>query len=94
MSKTKLSRVRKLRSRAKETTKKFKLELRKSLITALVAAFGFLIALSWRDVITSWMAKISATSPIKSNLLSAVIITIVSIMGILVVLAFSHENQK
>jgi len=91
---TAISKTHKLKLKAKETGIKFKRELRKSLITALVAAFGFLIALSWRDVITSWMAKISEASPIKSNLLSAVIITIVSVVGILVVLAFSHEDQK
>ncbi len=89
-----LSKTEKLKLKAKETSKKFKRELRKSLVTALVAAFGFLIALSWRDVITLWMEKISAISPIKSSLLSAVIITIISVIGILIVSKTGNEAKK
>lgn len=89
-----LTRRQKLKLKAKRSALKFKRELKKSMTTAIVAAFGFLIALSWRDVITSWMAKISATSPIKGNLVSAIIITVVSITGILIISKFSHEESK
>jgi len=89
-----LSKTEKLKLKAKETSKKFRRELRKSLVTALVAAFGFLIALSWRDVITSWVEKISEASPIKSNLLSAIIVTIVSVIGILIVSKTGNEAKK
>ena len=83
-----------LKLKAKKSALRFKRELKKSVITALVAAFGFLIALSWRDVITSWMEKISEASPIKSNLLSAIIVTIVCVIGILIISKLSHEEQK
>ncbi len=89
----KLTQRQKLKFKVKTSTLKFKRELKKSMTTAIVAAFGFLIALSWRDVITSWMAKISETSPIKGNLISAMIITVLSITGILIVSKFSHEER-
>ena len=94
MRNKKLSRGQKLELKARETSKRFKSELRKSIITALVAAFGFLIALSWRDVIVSWMAKISEASPVKNNMLVALIITIVSVIGILIISAFNNEGKK
>jgi hypothetical protein len=81
----KLTKKEKLKIKAKESARKFKLEIKKSVSTAIVAAFGFLIALSWRDVITEYVKKIEALSPLKGNLISAVIITIVSVIGILIV---------
>lgn len=90
----KLTNKEKLKLKAKESASKFKRELRKSTTTAIVAAFGFLIALTWRDVITEWVEKISSVSPLKSNLFSALIITVVSITGILIVSRFSHEKTK
>lgn len=93
MKKNEVSKKEKLKLKAKDSALKFKRELKKSLVTALVAAFGFLIALSWRDVLTLWMAKISEASPIKSNLLSAMIITIVSVIGILLISKFSQDGK-
>lgn len=69
----------------KEKAKKFNRELKKALYTAFLAAFGFLIALVWRDMIQSWVNKISATSPIQGQIISAVIVTFVCVIGILIV---------
>lgn len=91
-SEDKLSRREILKIKARESALNFKRELKKSVITALVAAFGFLIALSWRDVITSWVAKISEANPIKSGFMSAIIITCICVLGILIVSKFSHEK--
>ncbi len=71
--------------RAKEKAKRFNREVKKALYTAFLAAFGFLIALVWRDVIQSWIEKISATSPLQGQLVSALIVTIICVAGILIV---------
>lgn len=79
--------------KAKEQAKKFNRELKKALYTAFLAAFGFLIALVWRDVIQSWVNKISATSPIQGLLVSALIVTIICVIGILIVTRFLKVEE-
>ena len=69
----------------KERAKKFNNELKKSLNTAIVAAFGFLIALAWRDAITGYVNSLTSMSPLQGNLISAIIITIIGVVGILIV---------
>jgi len=83
----------KLKSHAKETAIKFKRELKRSMVTAIVAAFGFLIALSWRDVVVSWVEKFSELSPVKGNIITAIIITIISVIGILVISKLNNEER-
>jgi len=78
--------------RAKEKARKFNRELKKALYTAFLAAFGFLIALVWRDVIQSWVERISATSPVQGLLVSALIVTIICVIGILIVTRFLKEK--
>ena len=79
--------------RAKEKAKKFNREVKKALYTAFLAAFGFLIALVWRDVIQSWVERISATSPVQGLLVSALIVTIICVLGILIVTKFLNEKE-
>ena len=79
--------------RAKEKARKFNRELKKALYTAFLAAFGFLIALVWRDVIQSWVERISATSPVQGLLVSALIVTIICVLGILIVTKFLKEKE-
>jgi len=87
-----LTKRQRILAKAKASAKKFKREIKKSISTAIVAAFGFLIALSWRDVIKEYVDKISSLSPIQGNLISAIIITIVSVIGILVITKFLSEE--
>jgi len=68
---------------AKEKIIQFKIELKKSLKTAFIAAFGFLIALVWRDLITEYLGVIDTISPIQGKLFSALIITLISVAGIM-----------
>jgi len=77
----------------KKSVKKFKSELKKALYTTFLAAFGFLIALVWRDLIQSWVNKISATSPITGQLVSALIITVICVIGILIVTKYLKETE-
>ena len=64
------------------------------MITAIVAAFGFLIALSWRDVIIAWVTKFSELSPVKGNLITAIIVTIISVTGILILSKWNNEETS
>lgn len=74
-----------LKQKAKESGKGFNKEIKKAINTAVVAAFGFLVALVWRDVITGYVDKITSISPVQGKLVSAIIITIISVIGILIV---------
>jgi len=76
----------------KQKTTEFKNELKKSILSAVVAAFGFLIALSWRDVIIEYVDKISSLSPVQGKLISAVIITVICVLGILIMTKFLSEK--
>ena len=59
-----------------------------------MAAFGFLMALSWRDVISEWVKGLTQMSPVQGNLVSAIIITIISVAGILIVTKLLSEKEK
>ena len=50
-------------------------ELRKSTHTAIVAAFGFLMALVWRDLIVEYTDKILTISPVQGKLITALMVT-------------------
>ncbi|HUW44067.1 MAG TPA: DUF5654 family protein [Bacillota bacterium] len=77
----------------KKRVKKFKSELKRALYTAFLAAFGFLIALVWRDLIQSWVNKISVASPITGQLVSALMITVICVIGILIVTKYLKETE-
>ena len=80
--------------KVKEKAKKLNREVKKALYTAFLAAFGFLIALVWRDVIQSWVEKISATSPVQGQLVGALIVTFICVLGILIVTKFLQVKEK
>ena len=87
--------ISKAKIKAKTKAKEFKQEFNKALNTALIAAFGFLIALVWRDVIQEWVNKISESSPVQGKLISALIVTIICVLGIIVVArVFKTEEKK
>jgi len=85
-----------MKEQIKSSARKFKLELKKSINTAIVAAFGFLIALVWKDVISEYVSDIQKLSPLKGQFISAVIITIISVLGILIITKIFSEppNSK
>lgn len=70
--------------RVKSSAIKFRVELKKSILTGVVAAFGFLIAFVWRDVVVEYANNITRISPVQGRLVSALIITIISVLGILI----------
>lgn len=82
---TKKEKIKESARKLKLETKKFNCELKKAMNTAIVAAFGFLMALVWKDVITEYVNDITALSPVQGKLISAIIITLICVIGILVV---------
>ncbi|MBS3072775.1 hypothetical protein J4477_02990 [Candidatus Pacearchaeota archaeon] len=70
--------------RAKSSINGFRKEVKKSVSTAIVAAFSFLIALVWKDLITLYVNRISSSSPVQGQLFSTLIITIICVVGILI----------
>lgn len=73
---------------------KVKKEVRKHIITAITAAFGFLIALSWRDAITIWINHLVDTFQLSKGwyqFIGALIVTIIGVLGIIIVSRFEEK---
>lgn len=68
-------------------------EFKKQTSTAIMGAFGLIIAFSWKDVITDLVNKIEF---VKSYglLISAVILTLISIIGILLVSNWAKSDSE
>jgi len=81
------------RDKAKISAIRFKKEINKALLTALVAAFGFLMALSWREVIKEYVTQITNFSPIQGRLIEAILITIIAVVGIFIVTHALSEKK-
>ncbi|MCD6381883.1 MAG: hypothetical protein J7L43_02805, partial [Candidatus Aenigmarchaeota archaeon] len=74
-----------------KTIKKFHLELRKQMATFITGAFSFVAALIWRDAIRSFIDSIISKETLQIyirsewliNLIIAIIVTIVAVIGII-----------
>lgn len=84
----------KILQKAKESALNFHKEVRKSIATAIVAAFGFIIALSWRDVIMETTGKIAQLTPFQGKVAEAFIITAISVLGIFLVSKFVSQTES
>lgn len=73
--------------RIKTTTHSFKQEFKKQIVLAITAAFAFLIALVWRDYI------ISIIKTDQASLLSAIIVTAISVIGLMIVSKWASTEQ-
>ena len=82
-----------LSERIKSKAGTLKSEFKKQTATAIMAAFGLIIAFSWKDVITDLVGRVAF---IKSHglLVSAIILTIISILGILLVSKWAKSGEK
>jgi hypothetical protein len=81
--------IQKIRSGA--TT--LKSEFKKQTATAIMAAFGLVIALAWKDVITDAIGRIEFVKG-YGLLISAVILTFVSVLGILFVSRWTKSSTE
>ena len=64
---------------------KLKSEVKKYLSSAFIAAFGLITALAWKDVLTEYLNGIVSLSPIQGELISALIITFISIIAVITI---------
>ena len=72
----------------------YKVEVKKALLTAIVAAFSFLMALEWREVINSYVESLLELTSLQGNLVSASIITLISVLAILICTRFLGSEEK
>jgi hypothetical protein len=86
--------VKSIKQKTKERIKKFNRELKKEMNTAILAAFGFLIALVWKDVITNFVNTISKRSPVQGALFSALIVTFICVIGIMIISRFLSVKDE
>ena len=86
-----------LYERAKKHSSDFGEEFKKHSLVAITAAFGFLIALAWKEPIIELVglivAKIGIMEGIYSGLISAVVVTIVAVLGLMIISKWSVEKD-
>lgn len=83
-----------IKEKIKQSGHKFGKEFKKSVSTAIIAAFSLLVALSWKDVITIYVNKIESVTPLKGELIGALFITLISVIGILIVTKIFGQDSK
>jgi len=65
--------------------KEFGSEVKRAISTAIIAAFGLLTALAWKDVISEFVNGLVSKSPLSGLLINAIIITIISVIAIILI---------
>ncbi|MFW5847234.1 MAG: DUF5654 family protein [Nanoarchaeota archaeon] len=73
---------------------KFSKDFKNTLGTALAAAFGFLMAFTWRDVIAIYIDKIALKSPLKGQLMATIILTIISVLAIMIISRYLIDKKE
>jgi hypothetical protein len=91
---TKRKRAENIKEKTKTGVEKFKKEFKKEMNTAIMAAFGFLIALVWKDVITNFVNNLSEKSPFHGVLISALGVTIICVLGIMFFSRILKEKEE
>ena len=79
--------------------KEFKQEFKKQLTIALLAAFAFLIALTWRDFISEVINKLIPVLGIQNQayifkFIAAALVTIIAVIGIIIVSKYLSEKEE
>jgi len=85
--------------KVKETAKEVNKQIRKHIITAITAAFAFMIALFWRDAIQQGVREI--LNKVGANgdsyiykIIAALFVTIICVIGIVFVSRFEKKELK
>lgn len=79
-------------------TEKLKREVRRNMVTAITAAFGFMIAFVWRDAIQESVDKIVAAIGLAGEtyffrIVSALIITVIAVVGLMFVSRWAEKKE-
>lgn len=93
------ARHKQLFEQAKKKSALFKQEFKTQTAAAIIAAFGFLIALVWKDIIVQAVDKVTKVVPsvkyaIVATILSAVIVTLVCVLGIVLINRWAKGPEK
>jgi len=90
---------RRIYERARSSARKFRAEFKRHTITAITAAFAFLIALSWREPIKNSVSALIdrlglSGKAIYFEYLSAILITIIAVLALMWLSKWSSEPEK
>lgn len=88
----------KLTSRLASEAHKFHTQFKDRTSAAIIAAFGFLIALAWQDLIKNIVTTHTPTGlfaeyPYLAQLISAVIITLIAVLAIMIVSRWAQKPE-
>lgn len=81
------------KKRVTYTVRQFENELSHAMVTALTAALGFLMALTWRDVIVKFVKKVSGEVGFGGELISALVVTIACVFGVFMITRISKPKK-
>ena len=84
--------------RAKKPLSVIHQEFKTQVSGAIIAAFGFVIALAWKDLIVKLLANLTKTDllikyPYLAQLYTALIITIFAVIGILLISRWAQKPE-
>ncbi len=84
--------------KTKKASSEFRREFKRQTVTAITAAFAFLIALSWREPISEGVSSLILRAGLKESLiyykfLSAVIITFLGVIFLIILSKWSSEKK-
>ena len=68
-------------------------EFKKQTGAAIMAAFGLIIALAWKDVITDFVSKLNIANS-YGLIVSALFVTLISVFGILLISKWAKSNEE
>ena len=76
-----------------------KSEFKKQTTTALIAAFGLVIALSWQELIKKLMASLTNRGiliyhPYLADIYTAIIVTFIGALAILIITFWANRENK
>ena len=86
-------------STTKKQASKFKSEFKKQTITAITAAFAFLIALSWRVPIQKYVDNLKATLGLSSEsilyeFIAAVFVTLIAVLALVLISSWTSKQKN
>ncbi len=71
----------------------FKSEAKRHFSSALIAAFGIITALAWKDVLAEYLTGIVSLSPIQGKLITALIITVISLIAVITITKIANSKK-
>lgn len=68
-------------------------EVKKHLASALIAAFGLIAAIAWKDVLTEYVGSVVSLSPVKGKIITALIISAISLIGVFTITKLTGHKK-